>query len=153
MATRSKASEQPRTIAVDNIVGLAEIAERTGATAHAVWNWTKRYEDNHPFPKPITTVSGRPVYDWDEVKTWNETWERSKGGYHTHKTRKETTTASRKQFMEGDDDGTKPAKSRAKKSTAKPAAKRPAAKKPAAEAGGATVTPIRRARRARRSAS
>lgn len=139
-------SAEPRMVAVDNIVGLAEIAERTGSTPHAVWNWTKRYDGDHPFPKPIAIASGRPVYDWAEVEEWNNNWVRSKGGWHTHKSQREGTkkTAPRRQFMEGDDDGTRP--SRAKKATAKRVAKRPAAK-PAEKV--ASVTPIRRARRSR----
>lgn len=139
-------STTPRMVAVDNIVGLAEIAERTGSTPHAVWNWTKRYDGDHPFPKPIATASGRPVYDWAEVEEWNNNWTRSKGGWHTHKTQRTTAkkTTPRRQFMEGDDDGTR--SNRAKKTTAKRTAKR-AASKPAQKV--ATVTPIRRARRAR----
>jgi predicted DNA-binding transcriptional regulator AlpA len=151
----AKTSEQKkvdaaRVVDVGNIVGLAEIAERTGSTPHAVWNWTKRYE----FPKPIATVSGRPVYDWSEVDEWNSNWERSKGGYHTHKTRTETTAKKaaprRKAAKEttGDDKA-----SGAKKAT-RPAAKRaakPAAAAPAEESTPNNVTPLRRSRRASRS--
>jgi predicted DNA-binding transcriptional regulator AlpA len=139
-------STTPRMVAVDNIVGLAEIAERTGSTPHAVWNWTKRYDGDHPFPKPIAVASGRPVYDWVEVEEWNNNWVRSKGGWHTHKTQRDGTkkSAPRRQFMEGDDDDSRPA--RAKKTTAKRTTKR-AASKPAEHL--APVTPIRRARRSR----
>ena len=139
--TTSKSRADDRLVKASNIVGLAEIAERTKSTPHAVWNWTKRYEGDHPFPTPIATASGRPVYDWAEVEDWNKNWVRSKGGWHTHQSQREQPkkTTSRRQYMEGDDDGTRP--SRAKKAPAR----KPASK----STGGATVTPIRRARRSR----
>ena len=70
-----------RTVKVDNIVGLTEIAERTGSSKQTVWSWTSR----EGFPEPIARVSGRPVWNWPEVSKWNSSWVRSKGGYPTHK--------------------------------------------------------------------
>lgn len=75
---------RPATIRVDRIVGMAEIAERLGASTQAVWNWSQR-ED---FPAPAGRVSNRPFWDWDKVEKWNKGWKRSKGGFHTHKAQK-----------------------------------------------------------------
>lgn len=103
-----KTSEQTH-IAINDIVGLAEIAERTGSTARAVWNWTRRYN----FPKPLLRVSNTPVWDWKDVEEWHNGWTPSKGGWHTHKAHREETSGTarrrpRRQFMEGDDDSTRP---------------------------------------------
>lgn len=103
-----KASEQTH-IAINDIVGLAEIAERCETTARAVWNWTRRYT----FPKALVRVSNTPIWDWNEVKEWHDNWVPSKGGWHTHKAQREaaaktTKRKPRRQFMEGDDDGTRP---------------------------------------------
>lgn len=106
----SKSSEQTH-IAINDIVGLAEIAERLEATSRQVWNWTRRYT----FPKPLVRVSNTPIWDWNDVQEWHKSWVPSKGGWHTHKAQREAATKpkrSRKQFMEGDDDGTKPTKTR-----------------------------------------
>lgn len=107
--------KQQTHIAINDIVGLSEIAERTSSSARAVWNHTRRYN----FPKPIVRVSNTPLWDWNEVKGFYEGWEPSKGGWHTHKAQRETTAGTsrrrpRRQFMEGDDDNTRP-KARAKK--------------------------------------
>lgn len=75
-----------RSIAVEDIVGLSEIATRTGSTTQTVWNWTRK-ED---FPKPVTRVSTRPVWDWSEVDEWNRSWVRSKGGHPTHREQRES---------------------------------------------------------------
>lgn len=72
-----------RCVAVDDIVGLAEIAKRTSNSTQTVWNWT--HKDG--FPEAITKVSGRPVWDWKEVDSWNRSWVRSKGGFPTHRSR------------------------------------------------------------------
>lgn len=81
MAPRKTATAPDRMVKVSDIVGMDEIARRTGTSSHAVWNWTKRYD----FPEEITRVSGKPAYDWAEVSVWEKNWVRSKGGYHTHK--------------------------------------------------------------------
>lgn len=104
-----KAKDPDRLIKVSNIVGMPEIAARTGTTPRAVWNHTRRYA----FPEPITRTSNTPLWDWDEVKAFYDGWEPSKGGYHTHTAQREAAkkTKPRRQFMEGDDDGTRSKKS------------------------------------------
>ena len=72
-----------RTIKVENIVGLSEVASRCGSTPHAVWNWTQRPD----FPEPITRVSNKPVWNWLDIDKWNKSWVRSKGGSPTHKSK------------------------------------------------------------------
>lgn len=89
------------TIALDDIVGLAEIAERCNTSPRAVWNWTRRYS----FPEPFTRISNTPLWDWNTVKEWHDNWEPSKGGWHTHKARREEAAKPRRprrQFLEGD---------------------------------------------------
>lgn len=106
----SKSSEQTH-IAINDIVGLSEIADRCDTTARAVWNWTRRYT----FPKPFVRISNTPLWDWNEVKAWHEGWEPSKGGWHTHKAQRESAKKPRRprrQFMEGEDDGTRPTKAK-----------------------------------------
>lgn len=103
-----KAKDPDRLIKVGNIVGMPEIAARTNSTPRAVWNHTRRYA----FPEPVTRTSNTPLWDWDEVKAFYDNWEPSKGGYHTHAAQRAAVkkTAARKprrQFMEGDDDGTR----------------------------------------------
>ena len=109
-----KAKDPDRLIKVSNIVGMPEIAERMQTTPRAVWNHTRRYA----FPDPVTRTSNTPLWDWDEVKAFYDEWEPSKGGYHTHaaqraaREREEKKAARRRprrQFLEGDDDGTRPA--------------------------------------------
>lgn len=130
--TPSEQSASSRLVQAGNIVGMIEIAERTGSTSHAVWNWTKRYD----FPEPIARVSNKPVFDWEEVNTWNQNWERSKGGFHTHKAQREPAK-----------------KTTAAKRPAKKAAVAPPAKKAAAAKRTVTRTAAKSpAARARRSA-
>lgn len=99
-----KTSERAAThIAINDIVGLSEIATRSKTTPRAVWNHTRR----HNFPKPILKISNTPLWDWNEVKAFYDTWEPSKGGWHTHKARREEATdgrrrSGRRQWKEGD---------------------------------------------------
>lgn len=103
-----KTKDPERLIKVSDIVGMPEIAARTNSTPRAVWNHTRRYA----FPEPITRTSNTPLWDWEEVKAFYAGWEPSKGGYHTHQAQRAATKTAkpRRQFMEGDDDGTRRAK-------------------------------------------
>lgn len=103
---KKKSDPEVRVVATRNIVGQAAIAKRFKTTGQAVWNWTQRPD----FPAPLPdTDCGRPVWDWEEVQTWERNWVRSKGGWHTHKTHQENGNGSaprrsrpRRQWMEGD---------------------------------------------------
>ncbi|MCU1483687.1 MAG: hypothetical protein JWN67_433 [Actinomycetia bacterium] len=57
-----------RRVAVDQLVGTAEIAERLGVkhgeTVHA---WRRRYPD---FPPPIATLKQAMVWSWPDVERW-----------------------------------------------------------------------------------
>lgn len=102
--TQKKQSSEPeaRMVRADNIVGQTAIAQRFGTSSQAVWNWTQRPD----FPKPLPADCGRPVWDWEEVQNWEKNWVRSKGGYHTHRTRETSSNGrkptQRRQWMEGD---------------------------------------------------
>lgn len=51
----------------EDLVQMAEIAERLGMRPQRVTNWAARYED---FPAPITTLSTGRVWSWSQVKAW-----------------------------------------------------------------------------------
>jgi hypothetical protein len=53
-------------IPLARLVGLVEIAKRAKVSHSVVLSW-KGYSD---FPKPVTKLSSRGVYDWDEVLAW-----------------------------------------------------------------------------------
>lgn len=57
-----------RRVAVDQLVGAAEIAERLGVkhseTVHA---WRRRYDD---FPDPIAVLKQAMVWNWPDVERW-----------------------------------------------------------------------------------
>lgn len=53
------------------LVGVAEIAERTGMGRPAISNAAHRRASSG-FPKPVQTLKMGPVYDWSEVKAWHE---------------------------------------------------------------------------------
>lgn len=59
-------------IALDKIVGLTDLANRFDISIGAAYNMTTR-ERSIPFPDPITFVSNKPVWDWDEVVRWDKT--------------------------------------------------------------------------------
>jgi hypothetical protein len=57
-----------RRVAVDQLVGTREIAERLGAKQYRLVNdWLRRYPD---FPEPLCTLSGVRVWHWPEVEAW-----------------------------------------------------------------------------------
>lgn len=50
----------------DDIVMIADIAERTKVSKGAVQGWMRRSD----FPKPVTKIRAGNVYDWGEVYLW-----------------------------------------------------------------------------------
>lgn len=66
-------SQAVKTIAVDKIVGLTDIAERLGVTVRSMWNAINRDRAaTKKFPEPIANPGRRPVWDWDEVEKWSQ---------------------------------------------------------------------------------
>lgn len=60
MGTTSEAPEHP------TVVGLAEIAERLGATRTSVDQWRHK----GILPEPSWTIGGRPAWDWRKIAKW-----------------------------------------------------------------------------------
>lgn len=52
-----------------DIVGVAEIAVRTGATVNTVHSWRRRHPD---FPAPLVTLAMGPVWLWADVEPWTQ---------------------------------------------------------------------------------
>jgi hypothetical protein len=53
----------------NDLVGIAEIAERAGVTKDAVQKWRQRYAD---FPQPVAQLAATPVWAWQDVARWIE---------------------------------------------------------------------------------
>ena len=51
---------------MSKVIGVYEIAERSGVTTGAVTNWIRRYADD--FPKPVTELQAGKFYDSDQVE-------------------------------------------------------------------------------------
>ena len=51
---------------VEDLIGLAEIAERLGVGRNTVDQWRRR----GILPDPLTTVSGNPVWAWPDIEAW-----------------------------------------------------------------------------------
>jgi len=59
-----------RRVAVQDLVGAHEIAERLGvARPQVVHDWRRRHAD---FPQPIAQLKTALIWDWCEVKRWAE---------------------------------------------------------------------------------
>ena len=57
-----------RRVAVHDLVGAHEIAERLGvARPQVVHDWRRRHED---FPQPIAQLKTALIWDWSEVEAW-----------------------------------------------------------------------------------
>lgn len=56
-----------KTVAVADLVGTREIAERLGRRAGLVKDWRLR---DGSFPEPLTTVSSVYVWAWPDVEAW-----------------------------------------------------------------------------------
>jgi hypothetical protein len=88
-------TEPIRVVDLADLVGRLEIAERAGVKLATVDTWRRRYgttppsgsagsppgrarlED--PFPEPIGTISGTPVWLWQEIERWLEAKPRTPG--------------------------------------------------------------------------
>lgn len=57
-----------RRVAVQDLVGAHEIAERLGvARPQVVHDWRRRHAD---FPQPIAQLKTALIWDWSEVEKW-----------------------------------------------------------------------------------
>lgn len=57
-----------RRVAVHDLVGAHEIAERLGvARPQVVHDWRRRHDD---FPQPIAQLKTALIWDWSEVEAW-----------------------------------------------------------------------------------
>jgi predicted DNA-binding transcriptional regulator AlpA len=67
-----------RRVPVDQMVGVAEIAERLGLSQpKRVHDWKKRYAD---FPQPVATLKAGLVWDWRDIEKWHtEKWGKATG--------------------------------------------------------------------------
>ena len=73
-ATRSRKKIPPtisgmnRRVAIQDLVGAHEIAERLGvARPQVVHDWRRRHPD---FPQPIAQLKTALIWDWAEVEKW-----------------------------------------------------------------------------------
>jgi predicted DNA-binding transcriptional regulator AlpA len=64
-------SEVVTAVAEDELVGVAEISERTGMSRAAVSNAATRRASSG-FPEPVSDLRMGPVYRWSEVEAWHE---------------------------------------------------------------------------------
>ena len=72
-----------RQIAVENIVGLPQAAQRLGVSLTTLDNYIQgiRGKGHHPFPEPITVVGARTrVWDWTEIEEWSKGYKPNRGG-------------------------------------------------------------------------
>lgn len=57
----------PRRVAVDELVGIAEIAERLDVRPVTVHAWRARHSD---FPAPLATLSMGLLWAWPDIEAW-----------------------------------------------------------------------------------
>jgi len=60
-----------------DLVGIPELAVRLGVPARNIHRWRDRHKQHpphrhpwQPFPDPVMNISGRPVWQWADVKRW-----------------------------------------------------------------------------------
>ena len=53
---------------MEQLVGIAEIAQMLDVSSAAVTNWRSRFSD---FPKPIAILKSGPVYKAEQIQKWN----------------------------------------------------------------------------------
>lgn len=51
-----------------DLVGVAEIAQRTGAAVQTVMSWRRRHPES--FPAPAADLAAGPVWEWPVVAAW-----------------------------------------------------------------------------------
>lgn len=56
-----------KVVAVEHLVGAAEIGDRLGAAPRTVHAWRQRYPD---FPAPVAELSAGIVWAWPDVERW-----------------------------------------------------------------------------------
>lgn len=56
-----------RWVESSDLIGMNDIARRSGVGPSAVCNWSTRHEG---FPEAVAIVGGRPVFLWSEVEGW-----------------------------------------------------------------------------------
>jgi hypothetical protein len=57
-----------RKVEVDELVGVTEIAERSGLSSpRRVHEWRGRYPD---FPEPVARLAAGHVFAWPDVEKW-----------------------------------------------------------------------------------
>lgn len=61
-------SEEPAQYeSASDLVGVAEIAARSGRSVNTVQSWRRRHPD---FPAPVATLAAAPVWAWSDVEPW-----------------------------------------------------------------------------------
>lgn len=58
-----------RWINVDDLVGVAELADEYGCGNSAISNWRTRYDD---FPAPVKELAAGLIFDRTEVRAWHD---------------------------------------------------------------------------------
>lgn len=58
-----------------DLVGIVEIARRSGVTKDAIHKWRDRYPD---FPAPEAVLTATPVWRWESVRRWLDATGRAK---------------------------------------------------------------------------
>jgi predicted DNA-binding transcriptional regulator AlpA len=56
-----------RKLDVDDIVGVAEIADRLGVERNTIHRWRERHPD---FPEPAAVLKGSLIWAWPDVAAW-----------------------------------------------------------------------------------
>jgi predicted DNA-binding transcriptional regulator AlpA len=76
---------EPRMVAVENIVGLQQAAERLGVSLTTLDNYIQGIRGkHHPFPEPIAFINSRTkVWDWNDIQQWSDTYKPARGGAPT----------------------------------------------------------------------
>jgi predicted DNA-binding transcriptional regulator AlpA len=67
VATCAYARSMARRYHADDLVGVAEIANRLGLGTSVVHSWRRRHRD---FPKPIVHLHMGLVWSWEDVEEW-----------------------------------------------------------------------------------
>lgn len=70
--------EIPAFVAVDDLVGMGEIADHFGIPKSDVVRWVQKRADNH-FPRPIKQLKAGPVFHLVAVQAWHQAQEDAAG--------------------------------------------------------------------------